>query len=142
MPESLQGNRPSACGLERVVPIAQRQTIGEVVVALATLELFKGGLDILRYRVSYDGVCSKWLRHTGAGAHVRNGFGRELPWSPRGCDRSTGVADGEVEVCDLPEAGTLEVEVTRLVSLAFDEEAEGEVVENPYGCSWVFRFST
>ncbi len=43
---------------------------------------------------------------------------------------------------DLPEAGTLEVEVTRLVSLAFDEEAEGEVVENPYGCSWVFRFST
>jgi hypothetical protein len=35
VPESLQGNRSFARGLERVVPIAQRQTIGEVVVALA-----------------------------------------------------------------------------------------------------------
>ncbi len=59
VPESLQGNRSSACGLERVVPFAQRQTIGKVVVALASLELFEGGLDILRYRVSYNRVCSK-----------------------------------------------------------------------------------
>jgi hypothetical protein len=59
VPESLQGNRSSARGLERVVPIAQRQTIGEVVVALASLELFGEGLGVLRYGVSCKGVCSK-----------------------------------------------------------------------------------
>ena len=36
---------------------------------------------------------------------------------------SESEAYGEVEVRDLPEAGELEVEVTRLVFLLFDEEA-------------------
>lgn len=143
VPESLQGNRSSARGLERVVPIAQRQTIGEVVVALASLELFGEGLGVLRYGVS----CKGGLFEGGYGIPepelvVRDRSGRELPWSPRGGDSSTGEADGEVEVRDLPEAGELEVEVTRLVSLAFDEEAEDAVVEDSYYGPWVFRLST
>jgi hypothetical protein len=47
-----QGCQPSARRLERVVSIAQRQTVGEVTVALASLELFGKGLGVLRYRIS------------------------------------------------------------------------------------------
>jgi hypothetical protein len=42
---------------------------------------------------------------------------------------------------DLPETGELKVEVTRLVTLAFDEEAGEEVVEDSYDAPWILRFS-
>jgi hypothetical protein len=50
-------------------------------------------------------------------------------------------AVGEVEVRDLPETGELKVEVTRLVTLAFDEEAGEEVVEDSYDAPWIIWFS-
>jgi hypothetical protein len=68
---------------------------------------------------------------------VRDESGRELPWSLQGSSNSTDEADGEVEVRDLPETGELEVEVARLVSLAFDEE----VVEDSHDGPWTFRFA-
>ena len=46
-----------------------------------------------------------------------------------------------MEVRDLPEKGELEVEVARLVSLVFDEEAGEEVVEDSYDGPWTFRFA-
>ena len=49
--------------------------------------------------------------------------GRDLPWPIRGSSSSAGEADGDVEVRDLPEAGELEVEVTRLATLVFEERA-------------------
>jgi hypothetical protein len=70
---------------------------------------------------------------------VRDESGRELPWSPRGSSSSESEADGEVEVRDLPESG--EVEVRRLVSLVFDEEAGEEVAEDSYDGPWTFSFS-
>lgn len=132
-------DEPSARSLERVVPIAQRLTVGEITVALASLELFGEGLGVLRYRVSYEagmfegGIPEPQLvvREMGSGA--------ELPWSPRGSESSDAEADGEVEVRGVPECGELEVEVSRLASLRFDgvREAEEDACDGP----WTFRFT-
>ena len=46
-----------------------------------------------------------------------------------------------MEVRDLPETGMLDVEVTRLVSLVFDEETREEAAQNAYDGPWTFRFS-
>jgi hypothetical protein len=64
-----------------------------------------------------------------------------LPWSLQGSSSSESETDGEVEVRELPETGELEVEVTRLVSLAYDTEADEEVMEDSYDGPWIFLFS-
>jgi hypothetical protein len=141
----VERRRTSARNLERVVPIAQRRTVGEVTVALTSLELFGEGVGVLRYRISYEAGTFEGSRGFGGIPEpelvVRNESGRELPWSPQGSSSSTDEADGEVEVRDLPGVGELEVEVTRLVSLVFDEEAGEEVVEDSYDGPWTFRFA-
>ena len=126
------------------MPIGQRLTVGEIAVALTSLELFGEGLRVLRYRISYV----KELFEGGYGFRdipmpelvVRDRSGRILPWSPLGAGASDRDADGEVEVRDLPQAGELEVEVTRLVTLVFDEEVGEEVVEDSFDGPWLFRF--
>ena len=140
----VERRRASARNLDRVVPIGQRLTVGEIAVALTSLELFGEGLGVLRYRISYV----KELFEGGYGFRdipmpelvVRDGSGRILPWSPLGAGASDRDADGEVEVRDLPQAGELEVEVTRLVTLVFDEEVGEEVVEDSFDGPWLFRF--
>ena len=134
--------RAAARNLDRVVPIAQRQTVGEVTVALASLELFGEGLGILRYRISYE----EGMFESGYGIPepefvIRDESGRELSWSPQGSGGSDIETDGEVEVRELPEMGELEAEVTRLASLVFDEEAGEEVATDSYEGPWTFRFS-
>jgi hypothetical protein len=57
---------------------------------------------------------------------VRDDAGRDLPWSPRGGGASDGESDGETEVRELPEAGEIEVGVTRLVADAYGPEKEHE----------------
>jgi hypothetical protein len=141
----VERRRASARNLDRVVPIARRRAIGEVTLALTSLELFGEGVGVLRYRISYEaGMFEGGDRFGGIPEPeliVRDGSGRELPWSPQGSSSSTDEADGEVEVRDLPEAGELEVEVARLVSLVYDEETGGEVVEDSYDGPWTFRFA-
>jgi hypothetical protein len=134
-----QYRRASARDLARVVPIGQRQTVGEITIALTSLELFGEGLGVLRYRISYgegmfEGIPDPDLV-------VRDESNRELTWSPRESSSSEREADGEVEVRDLPETGMLDVEVTRLVSLVFDEETREEAAQNAYDGPWTFRFS-
>jgi hypothetical protein len=115
------------------VSIAQRRTVGEVTVALASLELFGEGLGVLRHGISYEeGMFEGGYGIPEPELVIRDGSGRELPWSPRGSSSSENEADGEVEIRDLPETGELEVEVTRLVSLVFDEEVGEEVEEDSY----------
>jgi hypothetical protein len=134
--------RASARNLDRVVPIGQRRTVGEVTVALTSLELFGEGVGVLRYRISYDeGMFEGDYGIPELELVIRDGSDRELPWSPRGSSSSDNEADGEVEIRDLPEAGELEVEVMRLVSLVFDEETGEEVVEESYEGPWTFSFS-
>lgn len=136
----VERRRASARNLDRVLPIGQRLSVGEVVVALTSLELFGEGLGVLRYRISYaEGLFGADIPMPEF--VVRDGSGRVLPWSPRGAGSSEREADGEVEIRDLPETGELEVEVTRLVSLVIDEEAAEEVVEGSYDGPWTFRLS-
>jgi len=119
------------------VPIGQRRTAGEVTVALTSLELFGEGIGVLRYRISYEeGMFEGGYRIPEPELVIRDGSGRVLPWSPRGNGSSESEAYGEGEVRDLPEAGELEVEVRRLVTLEFDEE----VVEDSFEGPWSFRF--
>ncbi len=142
---SVERRRVSARNLDRVVPIGQRRTIGEVTVALTSLELFGEGVGVLRYHISYEAGMFEGSHGFGGIPEpelvVRDRSGRELPWSPQGGGGSESEADGEVEVRDLPEAAELEVEVTRLVSLAFDREADEEVVTDSHDGPWTFRFS-
>ena len=71
---------------------------------------------------------------------LRDGAGRDLPWSPRGGGASDGESDGEIEVRELPEAGEIQVEIVRLVADAYgpdgDHLGEGSSREGP----WNFRF--
>ncbi len=137
--------RTSARNLDRVVPIAQRQAVDAVAVdavavALTSLEYFGEGIGILRYRISYEaGMFEGEVPMPEL--VVRDESGRELPWSLGGDGSGTDEADGEVEVRNLPETGELEVEVTRLVSLVYDWEADEEMVEDSYDGPWAFRFS-
>ena len=136
---SVERPRASARNLDRVVPIGQRRTVGEITLALSSLEFFGEGVGVLRYRISYGAGMFYGLAEPEF--VVRDASGRELPWSPQGGGGSDTESDGEVEVRDLPEAGELEVGVTRLVSLVFDEEAGEEVVEDSYDGPWTFSFS-
>ncbi len=138
----VERRRASARNLGRVVPIGQRLSVGEVAVALTSLELFGEGVGVLRYRISYQaGMFEGGYGIPEPELVIRDGSGRELPWSPRGSSSSESEADGEVEVRDLPETGELEVEVTRLVSLVFDEEVDEEVEKDSYDGPWTFSFS-
>jgi hypothetical protein len=107
--------------------------VDDIMVALASLELFGEGVGILRYLVSYEtGMFEVGYGIPEPELVVRDGSGRELPWSPQGAGGSKSEIDGEVEVRDVPDIGELEVEVARLVSLVFDEETGEEVAEDSY----------
>ena len=139
----LEHRSASARNLQRVVPIAQRRTVGEITLALTSLELFGEGLGVLRYRISYvAGMFESSHRFGGVPEPefvVRDGSGRELPWSSQGWGGTESEADGDVEVRELPETGELEVEVPRLVADAYEDgeyTGDGPSCEGP----WVFRF--
>ncbi len=134
---------PSAQTLERVVPVAQRQTVGGVTVAIASLELYGEGLGVLRWQVSFEeppsqpggnfGIPEPWFE-------IRDGEGHALSWSPQEAGASDREANGDVRVEELPEVGELEVEVTRLVADAYEDgeyRGDGASYEGP----WNFRFS-
>lgn len=132
--------RASARNLERVVPVAQKQAVGGITVTFASLELFGEGVGVLRYLISSEeGLFEYGIPEPEL--VLRDASGRVLPWSPRGSGSRGGEADGEVEVRDLPQTGVLEVEVTRLASLGFDEEVGEEVEEDSYDGPWTFEIT-
>lgn len=107
------------------MPIAQRRTVDEVVVALASLELFGEGSGVLRYRM---GRARGWLRPHRVPVRHKGGAIRS---------RADLVPTG----LELPEKGEIGVEVVHLVSLRFDEETGEEIEEDSYEGPWTFRFS-
>lgn len=132
---------PSARTLEHVVPIARKQTVGETTVALTSLEVHGEGLGVLWWRVSFEveplaggGIPEPEFR-------IRSVPGRELPWWPRGSGARDGEADGEIEVEDLPDAGDIEVVVSRLVFREWVSEKGEEEELDSYEGPWSFRFS-
>lgn len=142
--ESLpQRRHPSARTLERVVPVAQRMKVGGITVAIASLELYGEGVGMLRWQTSFEEIPLRGCGNMGIPEpifEIRDDSGRTLPWSPRGAGASDGEADGEAQVEELPDAGELEVRVTRLVSDAYEGgeyRGDGPSYEGP----WTFRFT-
>lgn len=135
----------SARNLERVVPIAQKSAVGDVMVALASLELYGEGVGILQWRVSLGESAFREEPAFGFGIpepvfEIRAGAGGDLPWSPQGSGASDDEAEGSVRLEGLPETGELEVGVPRLVADAYEDgeyAGDGPSYEGP----WTFRFS-
>jgi hypothetical protein len=136
----------SARTLERVVPIAQRWSVGNITVALASLEFYGEGIGVLRWRVSLGESALRRNPDLSFGIfepvfEVHDGAGRDLPWSPRSGGGHDGESDGAVEVRELPEAGEIEVVATRLVADAYGSEREYEGEGPSHEGPWTFRFS-
>jgi hypothetical protein len=140
-----QHRRPSARTLERVVPVAQRDTVDGITVAIASLELHGEGLGMLRWFISFGEEALRRDPDLGFGTpepefEILDDDDRALPWFPLGAGYSDAEADGDVQVEELPDTGQLEIRVPRLVSDAYmDGEymGEGPAYEGP----WTFRFT-
>ena len=137
--------RTSALTLERVVPVAQKDTVDGITVAIASLELYGEGLGILRWRISLgeEALC----RDPDLGfeipeprVEVQDKVGRVLPWSPRWSGSGAGEADGEGQVKELADTEELEVRVLRLVSDTYVYEEYLEDKPSHEG-PWTFRFT-
>jgi len=137
---------PSARTLERVVPVAQRRSVGDITVALASLELYGEGLGVLRWRVSLGEGAFRRDPDLAFGMfepdfEMRDDAGRALPWSPRSGGGHDGESDGAAEVFELPEAGEIEVVATRLVADTYGPEGEYEGESPSHEGPWSFRFA-
>lgn len=137
---------PSARTLERVVPIAQRRSVGDVTVALASLEFYGEGIGVLRWRVSFGDGAFRRGPDLAFGMfepvfEMHDEAGRALPRAPRGGGASDGESDGEAEVRELPEAGEIEVVATRLVADAYEPKGEHEGEGPSHEGPWTFRFA-
>ena len=143
-PEPLPEFRtPIARTLERVVPVAQKSTVGGVTVAIASLELYGEGLGVLRWMVSFEGDLWDIGNDTGVPEprfEIRDSPGRDLTWLPQGGGASDGEASGDVMVEGLPDTGALSVEVPRLVADAYEDggyRGDGPSFDGP----WSFQFT-
>lgn len=138
-----ESQRISAQTLGRVIPVAQKQTVEGVTVALTSLELYGEGWGVLRWLVSFEehvshhggdfGIPEPWFE-------IWDDQGHPLTWSPQGAGASNGEADGDVRVEGLPNTGKLAVEVTHLVTDAHEEGVYMHLVAL-YEGPWRFRFS-
>ena len=137
--------QPSARTLERVVPVAQKRTVGDVTVAISSLEMHGQGACVLRWRISMgEGALSAepdfWFGTPEPEFEILADGDRSLKWSPMGGGMSDGDSDGEAEVWEMPETGELRVTVTRLSADAYGPEGdhlgEGASMDGP----WSFRF--
>ena len=144
-PPAERHREPSARTLERVVPVAQKRTVGDTTVALTSLEMYGEGLGVLRWQVSFGEDALRSNPDFGFGIpepelEIRDAAGRALPWSPRGSHSGGEEAGGDIEVWDLPESGSLRVVVSRLVADAYaNREYHGEGPS--FGGPWTFSFS-
>ncbi len=134
---------PSARTLERVVPVAQKMEVAGITVAIASLELYGEGLGVLRWRITFGDEALRAYPDLGFDTpepvlEIRDGSGRTLDWLPQGAGYSDSEADGDLRVAGLPDSGELDVEVTRLVSDAYEpgeHRGDGPSYEGP----WSFR---
>lgn len=138
-----ESRRISAQTLERVIPVAQKQTVEGVTVALTSLELYGEGWGVLRWLASFRGS----LSHLGGDPgipepwfEIRDDTGYTLAWLPQGAGTSDGESDGNVQVEGLPNTGELEIEVTHLVTDAY-EDGEYRGLEMLCEGPWTFRLN-
>ena len=132
---------PSAWTLERVVSKARREKVGEITVALTSLELFERGPGVLRWRVSLtEDAPGDDESHYGGMAHpafiIRDTAGRTLSWSHRSSGSGGGESDGEIEVENLPSEGEISVEIPFLTSKPWRKSLADRTYDGP----WSFSF--
>lgn len=100
----------SARTLERVVPVAQKSSVGGITVVISSLEIYEGGIGVLRWQVHFG---EDQLRYGGDFGipepyfEIRDSEGHTLPWAPQGGGASGRDADGDVRVGELPDAGVV-----------------------------------
>jgi hypothetical protein len=135
----------SARTLERVVPVAQKRTVGDATAAISSLEIHGQGVGVLRWRISMveDALSTEpdfWFGTPEPEFEILADGDRSLKWSPMGGGMNEGDSDSEAEVWELPETGELRVTVTRLTADAYGPEGdyleEGDSMDGP----WSFRF--
>jgi hypothetical protein len=138
--------KPSARTLERVAPVAQKRTVGDVTVALSSLELYGDGVGVLRWRASMGEDLLRaepgfWFGAPEPEFEILAEDGHALAWATMGGGMSDGESDGEAGVWGLPETGQLRVSVVRLATDAYgpdgDHLGEGPSLDGP----WSFCFS-
>lgn len=138
-PPELAGEM-SARTLRRVVPICQKDERFGLTVALVSLELYAAGEGVLRYLIHYGGTYDE------SGIAVLeltlvDKTGRSYDCHAHTQQASDHIAEGEIRISGLPDSGSLEVEITRVLKQPFDTDPDSEegyvVNEGP----WSFRFS-
>lgn len=133
-------SRGNARSLRKVVPIAQKREVGDIVVALSALELYEGGKGILRYLISHDPQTAFKDPFSGSPEpeiEVQDDSGLYYGWGLDGSGGGDGETEGTLEMYDLPESGELQIRVMRVISM---EPPEGAVDESHQG-PWEFRLS-
>ena len=119
----------SARTLERVVPVAQKRTVGDATAAISSLEIHGQGVGALRWRISMgeDALSAEpdfWFGTPEPEFEILADGDRSLKWSPMGGGMNDRDSDGEAEVWELPETGELRVTVTRLTADAYGPEGD------------------
>ena len=116
----------TALTLRRVVPIAQRVSVGGITVALSALEMHEGGKSLLRYSISVHPESDDFKRMscglTEPELLVRDGSGRTYDVLREHSGAGAGHSSGELKIVGLPDTGDLQIEVTGVFSRAFREE--------------------
>lgn len=123
--------------LRRVVPIAAKESVGGVTVALTSLEVYQGGNGILRYLLSLD-TRSRRRFETLPGPHleIEDEAGRTLPVELLEDSASERTSSGLFQVAELPEAGKLTVRVRRIAG----SKRFFDIGDFAWDGPWIFEF--
>lgn len=123
--------------LIRTIPIAAKENIGSVTVALTALEVYQGDTGILRYLLALDSRSRrKFEALPGPHIEIEDETGRTLPVMFLEDSASGRTSSGLVQVAELPESGNLEVKVLRIAGSKRLFDIGDFAWEGP----WVFQF--
>lgn len=123
--------------LIRTVPIAAKESIGDVTVALTALEVYQGGNGILRYLLALDPRSRrKFEALPGPHTEVADEAGRALPIELVEDSASGHVSSGLFRIAELPESGKLEVRMLRIAGSKRFFDVGDFAWEGP----WMFQF--
>lgn len=121
----------------RVVPVVDKESVGDVTVALTALEVYKGGNGILRYLLSLDSRSRrKFEVLPGPHIEIEDDAGRALPVELLEDSASGRTSSGLFQVAELPESGNLTVRVLRIAGSKRFFDVGDFAWEGP----WAFQF--
>lgn len=123
--------------LRGVVPIAAKESVGGVTVALTALEVYQGGNGILRYLLFLDSRSRRRFEALpGPHIEVEDETGRTLPIELLEDSASERTSSGLFQIAELPESGDLQVRVLRIAGSKRFFDVGDFAWEGP----WIFKF--